>query len=203
MKLFIFFVFITFVNFGVICSLDVDANNATDSKCKTVRIQRGSDAISNARGYSQIVVVDDCKSGIRNIHLAGQTFLADGTLEGQIRAVWAGIDILLGMAGATFADLVSVTNAITDINDTRIDLFIAIRREILSGGNPVGFVFPEVSMSLGTKLARTFLQVEIKVELAVLPTPKDWKLKPFPLDKTLEDMVYEKLNITPIEFSEA
>jgi beta-lactamase class D len=46
-----------------------------------------------------MVVIDYLETGVREITLAGQTFVADGTLEGQIRAIWEAIAILLDVAG--------------------------------------------------------------------------------------------------------
>ena len=109
------------------------------------------------RGYSQAVVT----TGGRTIWLAGQVAIADAAgrslaadFDGQAREVFRLLGATLEEAGASLADMVTMTVFITD---ARLgDRFTALRREIF-GDN-----FPASALITCAGLARPELLVEVQ-----------------------------------------
>jgi len=112
---------------------------------------------AQARGYSQAVVTE----GGRVIWLAGQVAAEDGAgrslagdFDGQVREVFARLGRTLEEAGASLADMVTMTVFITD---TRLgDRFTELRREIF-GDN-----FPASALITVAGLARPEMLVEVQ-----------------------------------------
>ena len=112
---------------------------------------------AQARGYSQAVVTE----GGRVIWLAGQVAAEDGAgrslagdFDGQVREVFARLGRTLEEAGASLADMVTMTVFITD---TRLgDRFTQLRREIF-GDN-----FPASALITVAGLARPEMLVEVQ-----------------------------------------
>ena len=112
---------------------------------------------AQARAYSQAVVTE----GGRTIWLAGQVAAEDlagrsllGDFDGQVREVFARLGRTLEEAGASLADMVTMTVFITD---TRLgDRFTQLRGEIF-GDN-----FPASALITCAGLARPGLLVEVQ-----------------------------------------
>ncbi len=112
---------------------------------------------AQARGYSQAVVT----SGGRTIWLAGQVALEDAAgrslaadFDGQVREVFARLGRTLAEAGASLADMVTMTVFITD---ARLgDRFTQLRCEIF------GDDFPASALITVAGLARPELLVEVQ-----------------------------------------
>jgi enamine deaminase RidA (YjgF/YER057c/UK114 family) len=112
---------------------------------------------AQARAYSQAVVSE----GGHTIWLAGQVAAEDaagrsllGDFDGQVREVFARLGRTLEEAGASLADMVTMTVFITD---TRLgDRFTELRREIF-GDN-----FPASALITCAGLARPGLLVEVQ-----------------------------------------
>jgi 2-iminobutanoate/2-iminopropanoate deaminase len=112
---------------------------------------------SQARAYSQAVITE----GGRTIWLAGQIASEDGNgrsllgdFDGQVREVFARLDKTLGEAGATLANMVTMTVFITDVRFG--DRFVELRKEIF-GDN-----FPASALITVAGLARPGLLVEVQ-----------------------------------------
>jgi 2-iminobutanoate/2-iminopropanoate deaminase len=112
---------------------------------------------AQSRGYSQAVVTE----GGRAIWLAGQIAAEDaqgrslaGDFDGQVRGVFAQLDRTLREAGATLADMVTMTVFITDARHG--DRFCELRCEIF-GDN-----FPASALITIAALARPELLVEVQ-----------------------------------------
>jgi 2-iminobutanoate/2-iminopropanoate deaminase len=112
---------------------------------------------AQARAYSQAVITE----GGRTIWLAGQTAPEDaagrslaGDFDGQVREVFRRLGATLAEAGASLADMVTMTVFITD---ARLgDRFIELRRDIF-GDN-----FPASALITVAGLARPGLLVEVQ-----------------------------------------
>lgn len=112
---------------------------------------------AQARGYSQAVITE----GGRTIWLAGQVALDDAAgrplaadFDGQVREVFARLGRTLAEAGASLADMVTMTVFITD---ARLgDRFTQLRREIF-GDN-----FPASALITVAGLARPELLIEVQ-----------------------------------------
>jgi 2-iminobutanoate/2-iminopropanoate deaminase len=112
---------------------------------------------AQARGYSQAVITD----GGRTIWLAGQVANEDSSghslafdFDGQVREVFARLGRTLAEAGASLADMVTMTVFITD---ARLgDRFTQLRREIF-GDN-----FPASALITVAGLARPELLIEVQ-----------------------------------------
>ena len=112
---------------------------------------------AQARAYSQAVVTE----GGRTIWLAGQVAIEDasgcslvGDFDGQVREIFAGLGRTLTDAGATLADMVTMTVFITD---ARLgDRFVELRKEIF-GDN-----FPASALITVRGLARPEMLVEVQ-----------------------------------------
>ena len=118
---------------------------------------------AQARGYSQAVSTE----GGRIIWLAGQVAIEDGAgrslaadFDGQVREIFARLGRTLEEAGASLADMVTMTVFITD---PRLgDRFTELRREIF-GDN-----FPASALITVAGLARPEMLVEVQ-GVAVAP----------------------------------
>jgi enamine deaminase RidA (YjgF/YER057c/UK114 family) len=112
---------------------------------------------AQARAYSPAVITE----GGKVVWLAGQTVLEDaagrslaGDFDGQVREVFARLGKTLEQAGATLADMVTMTVFVTDARlGTRLT---ELRREIL------GDDFPGSALITVTALARPELLIEIQ-----------------------------------------
>ena len=112
---------------------------------------------AQARGYSQAVVTE----GGRTIWLAGQVAFEDAAgrplaadFDGQVREIFARLGRTLAEAGASLADMVTMTVFITDARYG--DRFTQLRREIL------GDDFPASALITVAGLARPELLIEIQ-----------------------------------------
>ena len=121
---------------------------------KRSHIKRDS---SQARAYSQAVITE----GGRTIWLAGQIASEDssgrsliGDFDGQVREIFARLAKTLEEAGATVADMVTMTVFITDVRFG--DRFVELRKEIF------GEDFPASALITVAGLARPGLLVEIQ-----------------------------------------
>src|SRR5262249_28146923 len=92
---------------------------------------------AQARGYSQAVVTE----GGRVVWLAGQVAVEDsagrslaGDFDGQVHEIFARLGGTLGEAGASLADMVTMTVFITDARFG--DRFTELRREIFGDNFP-------------------------------------------------------------------
>jgi 2-iminobutanoate/2-iminopropanoate deaminase len=112
---------------------------------------------AQARAYSQAVITE----GGRTIWLAGQVAIEDSSgrslaadFDGQVREVFARIGRTLEEAGASLADLVTMTVFITD---ARLgDRFTQLRREIFADN------FPASALITVAGLARPEMLVEVQ-----------------------------------------
>src|SRR5215208_8450460 len=112
---------------------------------------------AQARAYSQAVITE----GGRVIWLAGQVAVEDsagrslaGDFDGQVREVFARLGRTLEEAGATLADMVTMTVFITD---ARLgDRFVQLRKEIF------GDDFPASALITVAGLARPEMLVEVQ-----------------------------------------
>src|SRR5436305_7835729 len=112
---------------------------------------------AQARAYSQAVVTE----GGRTIWLAGQVAAEDASgrslaadFDGQVREVFARLGRTLEEAGASLADMVTMTVFITD---ARLgDRFTQLRREIL------GDDYPASALITVAGLARPEMLVEVQ-----------------------------------------
>jgi 2-iminobutanoate/2-iminopropanoate deaminase len=112
---------------------------------------------AQARAYSQAVITE----GGRTIWLAGQVAVEDASgrslaadFDGQVREVFARLGRTLEEAGASLADLVTMTVFITD---ARLgDRFTALRKEIFSDN------FPASALITVAGLARPEMLVEVQ-----------------------------------------
>ena len=112
---------------------------------------------AQARAYSQAVIT----SGGRTIWLAGLVAIEDGAgrslagdFDGQVREIFARLGHTLEEAGATLADMVTMTVFITD---ARLgDRFVELRKEIF-GDN-----FPASALITVAGLARPEMLVEVQ-----------------------------------------
>ena len=112
---------------------------------------------AQARAYSQAVVTE----GGRTIWLAGQVAVEDGggrslvgDFDGQVREVFARLGRTLEEAGASLADMVTMTVFITDPRFG--DRFTELRKEIF-GDN-----FPASALITIAGLARPEMLVEVQ-----------------------------------------
>ena len=112
---------------------------------------------SQARAYSQAVITE----GGRTIWLAGQVAVEDGggrslvgDFDGQVREVFARLGRTLEEAGASLADMVTMTVFITDARFG--DRFTELRKEIF-GDN-----FPASALITIAGLARPEMLVEVQ-----------------------------------------
>jgi 2-iminobutanoate/2-iminopropanoate deaminase len=112
---------------------------------------------AQARAYSQAVVTE----GGRIVWLAGQVGTADasgkslaGDFDGQVREVFSRLGQTLEQAGATLADMVTMTVFITDARYG--DRFTQLRKEIF-GDN-----FPASALITVAGLARPEILVEVQ-----------------------------------------
>ena len=112
---------------------------------------------AQARAYSQAVITE----GGRVIWLAGQTVVADsagrslaGDFDGQVREVFLRLGQTLQEAGASLADMVTMTVFITDARFG--DRFTQLRREIF------GDDFPASALITVAGLARPEMLVEVQ-----------------------------------------
>jgi 2-iminobutanoate/2-iminopropanoate deaminase len=114
-------------------------------------------ATAQARAYSQAVITE----GGRTIWLAGQVAIEDASghslaadFDGQVREVFARLGRTLEEAGASLADMVTMTVFITD---ARLgDRFTALRKEIFSDN------FPASALITVAGLARPEMLVEVQ-----------------------------------------
>jgi enamine deaminase RidA (YjgF/YER057c/UK114 family) len=112
---------------------------------------------AQARAYSQAVITE----GGRTIWLAGQVAIEDASgrslaadFDGQVREVFARLGRTLEEAGASLADMVTMTVFITD---ARLgDRFTALRKEIFSDN------FPASALITVAGLARPEMLVEVQ-----------------------------------------
>ena len=112
---------------------------------------------AQARAYSQAVITE----GGRTIWLAGQVAIEDSSgrslaadFDGQVREVFARLGRTLEEAGASLADLVTMTVFITD---ARLgDRFTQLRREIFADN------FPASALITVAGLARPEMLVEVQ-----------------------------------------
>lgn len=112
---------------------------------------------AQTRSYSPAVITE----GGRTIWLAGQVALEDSTgrslaadFDGQVREVFARLGRTLEEAGATLADMVTMTVFVTDARFN--DRFIQLRHQIF-GDN-----FPASALVTCAALARPGLLVEVQ-----------------------------------------
>ncbi len=112
---------------------------------------------AQARAYSQAVITE----GGRTIWLAGQVAGEDaagrslaGDFDGQVREVFLRLGRTLAEAGASLADMVTMTVFITDVRLG--DRFVALRKEIF-GDN-----FPASALITVAGLARPEMLVEVQ-----------------------------------------
>ena len=78
--------------------------------------------------YSKAVVVNS--GNVRTVYVAGLT--GDGAdFEAQTRSAFNNIKIELEAAGATLKDIVKMNTYIVEIKNDRVDIFRAVRKEIL------------------------------------------------------------------------
>jgi len=112
---------------------------------------------AQSRGYSQAVVTE----GGRTIWLAGQVAGEDSSgrslaadFDGQVREVFARLGRTLEEAGASLADLVTMTVFITDVRLG--DRFTQLRREIFADN------FPASALITVAGLARPEMLVEVQ-----------------------------------------
>ncbi|HEX5452286.1 MAG TPA: RidA family protein [Stellaceae bacterium] len=112
---------------------------------------------AQARAYSQAVITE----GGRTIWLAGQVAVEDGggrslvgDFDGQVREVFARLGRTLEEAGASLADMVTMTVFITDARFG--DRFTELRKEIF-GDN-----FPASALITIAGLARPEMLVEVQ-----------------------------------------
>jgi enamine deaminase RidA (YjgF/YER057c/UK114 family) len=112
---------------------------------------------AQARAYSQAVITE----GGRIVWLAGQVGAADasgnslaGDFDGQVREVFARMNRTLEEAGASLADIVTMTVFITDARYG--DRFTELRKEIF-GDN-----FPASALITVAGLARPEMLVEVQ-----------------------------------------
>ncbi len=112
---------------------------------------------AQSRAYSQAVVTE----GGRTIWLAGQVAIEDaagrslvGDFDGQTREIFALLGKTLAEAGASLADMVTMTVFITDARFG--DRFTALRKEIF-GDN-----FPASALITVAALARPEMLVEVQ-----------------------------------------
>ena len=112
---------------------------------------------AQARAYSQAVITE----GGRTIWLAGQVAVEDAAgrslaadFDGQVREVFARLGRTLEEAGASLADMVTMTVFITD---ARLgDRFTALRKEIFTDN------FPASALITVAGLARPEMLVEVQ-----------------------------------------
>jgi 2-iminobutanoate/2-iminopropanoate deaminase len=112
---------------------------------------------AQARAYSQAVITE----GGRTIWLAGQVAIEDASgrslaadFDGQVREVFARLGRTLEEAGASLADIVTMTVFITD---ARLgDRFTALRKEIFTDN------FPASALITVAGLARPEMLVEVQ-----------------------------------------
>ena len=112
---------------------------------------------SQARAYSQAVIA----TGGRTIWLAGQVAVEDGAgrslagdFDGQVREIFARLGRTLEEAGASLADMVTMTVFITD---PRLgDRFVQLRKDIF------GDDFPASALITVAGLARPEMLVEVQ-----------------------------------------
>ena len=120
-------------------------------------------AFQKSRAFSSAVITQ----GGKTVWLAGQTATIDeagkdisGNFEAQARTVFALIDKTLQRAGATLANLVTMT---VFINDPRNgDAFVKIRSEIFADGK-----FPASALITVSHFARPGMLLEIQAVAVV------------------------------------
>jgi enamine deaminase RidA (YjgF/YER057c/UK114 family) len=123
-----------------------------------------SSAYQRSRSYSPAVITE----GGRTIWLAGHLAAEDedgnslaGDFDGQVRCVFRKLDATLKEAGATLADIVTMTIFITDVaNNTR---FVELRKEFFSDNS-----YPASTLATVAALNRPELMVEINA-VAIMP----------------------------------
>ena len=116
-----------------------------------------SSAYQKSRSYSPAVITE----GGRTIWLAGHLASEDedgkslaGDFDGQVRCVFRKLGATLNEAGATLADIVSMTIFITDVaNNTR---FVELRKEFF-----LDDAYPASTLVTVAALNRPELMVEI------------------------------------------
>ena len=117
-----------------------------------------------SRSYSPAVITE----GGRTIWLAGHLAWEDeagkslaGDFDGQVRCVFRKLDTTLQEAGATLADIVTMTIFLVDVsNNTR---FVELRKEFFSDEN-----YPASTLVTVAALNRPELMVEINA-VAIAP----------------------------------
>lgn len=110
-----------------------------------------------SRSYSPAVITE----GGRTIWLAGHLAWEDeqgnslaGDFDGQVRCIFRKLDATLGDAGASLADIVTMTIFITDVsNNTR---FVELRKEFFPDEN-----YPASTLVTVAALNRPEMMVEI------------------------------------------
>ena len=109
------------------------------------------------RGYSLAVITE----GGKTVWLGGQIATVDdtgkslaGDFDGQVRQAFMNIERTLADAGATLADIVTMTVYITDARHG--DRFIAIRKQLFASGR-----YPASALITVTGFARPEMLVEI------------------------------------------
>jgi enamine deaminase RidA (YjgF/YER057c/UK114 family) len=126
----------------------------TSGRSRRLHIKRQA---AQARAYSQAVITE----GGRIVWLAGQVGAADasgnslaGDFDGQVREVFARLNLTLEEAGGSLADMVTMTVFITDARYG--DRFTELRKEIF-GDN-----FPASALITVAGLARSEMLVEVQ-----------------------------------------
>src|SRR6266567_3555353 len=128
---------------------------------------------AQARAYSQAVITE----GGRTIWLAGQVAIEDSSgrslaadFDGQVREVFARLGRTLEEAGASLADLVTMTVFITD---ARLgDRFTQLRREIFADN------FPASALITVAGLARVHVRIWERPEVRVLRATRQHSPRP-------------------------
>ena len=124
---------------------------------QTVKRSYLSSAYQRSRSYSPAVITE----GGRTIWLAGHLAAEDedgkslaGNFDGQVRCVFRKLEATLKEAGATLADIVTMTIFITDVsNNTR---FVELRKEFFSDDS-----YPASTLVTVAALNHPELMVEI------------------------------------------
>ena len=84
--------------------------------------------VDQHNGYSEVLVISTCES--KTLYISGQ--IADGPdLESQMRSAIAKLKTLLGKMDATTRDIVKMNTYIVGYDESQLDLFRKVRKELL------------------------------------------------------------------------
>jgi enamine deaminase RidA (YjgF/YER057c/UK114 family) len=130
-----------------------------------VTVERHRTAAPGGASYSDAVVLD--AAGVRWIHVAGQTprvappDRVPADLAGQTELCFRQMESILGVWGATLADVVQLTVFRTDLEDYAS--FAAVRARVFGGDPP-----SSAAVGVASLLDRALVEI---VALAVTPAP--------------------------------